>query len=72
MLKINEEIKQNENLIITFEPEIFSAITIRNVDRAFPTAIIFYTGSYTLFWGKMENAIFVYTFLSNLIQKYSF
>ena len=72
MIKIIEEIKHDKTLSISFEPEIFAAIVIRNVDRAYPTAILFHTGSYTLLGGKMENAIFVYTFLSNLIKKYTF
>ena len=69
MKNIYNEIKQMENFSVLYEPELFSAMTIKHVDRAFPTIILFSTGSYSILGGKMENVKYVCTVVKSLILK---
>ena len=50
---------------VIFEPDLFIAMTIKHVDRKFPTCLLYPTGSYTFLGVKMENLKVIYI-LSNI------
>ena len=63
MVKIFNEIKKMDEYSVIFEPELFIAMTIKHVDRKFPTCLLYKTCSYTSPGGKMENFKVIYTFI---------
>ena len=54
MVKIFNEIKNMDEYSVIFEPELFIAMTIKHVDRKFPTCLLYPTGSYKFLGVKME------------------
>ena len=68
MVEIFNEIKKMHEYSVIFEPELFIAMTIKHVDRKFPTCLLYPTGSYTFLGGKMENLKVVYKFITFLIH----
>ena len=71
MVKIFNEIKKMHEYSVIFEPELFIAMTIKHVDRKFPTCLLYPTGSYTFLGGKMEFLNVMYKFITYLINKYT-
>ena len=71
MVKIFNEIKNMDEYSVIFEPELFIAMTIRHVDRKFPTCLLYPTGSYTFLGGKMENLNVLYIFIKHLINNFT-
>ena len=45
---------------VIFEPELFIAMTIKHVDRKFPTCLLYPTGLYIFLGGKGKNLIKYY------------
>ena len=69
MVKIFNDIKKKKNeYSVIFEPELFIAMTIRHVDRNYPTCLLYPTGSYTFLGGKMEKMKDIYIFIKSLIK----
>ena len=69
MVKIYNDIKKRKNeYSVIFEPELFIAMTIRHVDRNYPTCLLYPTGSYTFLGGKMEKMKDIYMFIKYLIK----
>ena len=60
--------KKKNKYSVIFEPELFIAMTIRHVDRKYPTCLLYPTGSYTFLGGKMEKVKYIYTFIKYLIE----
>ena len=71
MVKIFNEIKNMDEYSVIFEPELFIAMTIRHVDRKFPTCLLYPTGSYTFLGGKKENLNVLYIFIKHIINNYT-
>ena len=68
MVKIFNEIKKMDEYSFIFEPQLFIAMTIKHVDKKFPTCLLYPTGSYTFLGGKMENLKVMYMFIKYLIN----
>ena len=68
MVKIFNKIKEMDEYSVIFEPELFIAMTIKHIDRKFPTCLLYPTGSYTFLGGKMENLKVMYKFIKYLIN----
>ena len=49
--------QQQDGFKISYEPELFNGIIIRNQNKSYPTALLFKTGSYQIMGGKMCNVI---------------
>ena len=60
-----------ENYSVLYEPELFTAMTIKHVNRAFPTILLFSTGSYSILGGKMENVKYSWDIVTSLILKHT-
>ena len=54
MVKIFNKIREMDEYSVIFEPELFIAMSIKHIDRKFPTCLLYPTGSYTFLGGKME------------------
>ena len=46
---------QHNGFKVSYEPEIFNGIVIRQENKSFPTALLFKTGSYQIMGGKISN-----------------
>ena len=69
MVQIYDDIKKRKNeYSVIFEPEIFISMTIKHVDREYPTCLLYPTGSYTFLGGKVEKLKDIYNFIKYLIQ----
>ena len=71
MVKIFNKIREMDEYSVIFEPELFIAMTIKHIDRKFPTCLLYPTGSYTFLGGKMEFLNVMYKFITYLINKYT-
>jgi len=60
-----------ENYCVLYEPELFTGMTIKHVNKAFPTIILFSTGSYSILGGKMEYVKYSWELVSTLILKHT-
>ena len=68
MAKTFKKIKEMDEYSVIFEPELFIAMTIKHIDRKFPTCLLYPTGSYTFLGGKMEFLNVMYKFIKYLIN----
>ena len=71
MVKIFNKIREMDEYSVIFEPELFIAMSIKHIDRKFPTCLLYPTGSYTFLGGKMEFLNVMYKFITYLINKYT-
>ena len=71
MRSIYHEISEMENYCVLYEPELFTGMTIKHVNKAFPTIILFSTGSYSILGGKMEYVKYSWELVNTLILKHT-
>ena len=71
MVKIFNKIREMDEYSVIFEPELFIAMSIKHIDRKFPTCLLYPTGSYTFLGGKIEFFNVMYKFITYLINKYT-
>ena len=70
-VKLFNKIREMDEYSVIFEPELFIAMSIKHIDRKFPTCLLYPTGSYTFLGGKMEFLNVMYKFIKYLINNYT-
>ena len=66
--RIYDDLRHNKKYHVIFEPELFAGMTIKNIDKKYPTILLFHTGSFTLLGGKMENVKYTSNFLKKILH----
>ena len=65
---IYDDLRHNNRYLVIFEPELFAGMTIKNIDKKYPTILLFQIGSFTLLSGKMENVKYTRNFLKKILH----
>ena len=66
--RIYDDLRHNKRYLGIFEPELFAGMTIKNIDKKYPTILLFQTGSFSLLGGKMENVKYTSNFRKKILH----